>query len=103
MDTPVKSVHRNWIGGEWVQSVSMLTCDAAPNRIAAAVHERMPVILADEDARRAWLDPKLDAEGALALCGALSASRLTARAANPALNKPDPESEGPQLLAASQV
>ncbi len=40
------------INGEWVHSVSLLTCDASPNRIAAAVHDRMPVILADEDARR---------------------------------------------------
>jgi putative SOS response-associated peptidase YedK len=88
------------IGGEWVHSVSMLTCDAAPNKIAAAVHGRMPVILADEEARRAWLDPKLDAEDALALCEALPASRLTVRPVSPAVNKPDPESEGPQLLLA---
>lgn len=48
----------------------------------------------------AWLDPKLGAEDALSLCEALPASRLTARPVNPALNKPDPEAEGPQLLAA---
>jgi putative SOS response-associated peptidase YedK len=56
------------IAGEWVHSLSMLTCSAASNRVAAAVHDRMPVILADEDARRAWLEPDLDAEDALALC-----------------------------------
>jgi putative SOS response-associated peptidase YedK len=78
----------------------MLTCDAAPNKVASAVHDRMPVILADEDARRAWLAPGLDAEDALALCEALPASRLTACPANPALNKPDPEKEGPDLLVA---
>ncbi len=88
------------IAGEWVHSVSMLTCPAAPNRVAAAVHDRMPVILADEDARRAWLDPGLDTEDALALCEPLPASRLSARPANPAVNKPDPDSEGPQLLQA---
>lgn len=88
------------INGEWVASVSMLTCDASPNRVAAAVHDRMPVILADEDARRAWLDPKLDAEDALVLCEALPASRLSARPVDSAVNKPDPESEGPQLLLA---
>jgi putative SOS response-associated peptidase YedK len=87
------------IAGEWVHSISLLTCDAAPNRIAAAIHDRMPVILADEAARRAWLDPELDVEDALALCEALPASRLTARPVNPALNKPDPQNEGPQLLA----
>jgi putative SOS response-associated peptidase YedK len=90
------------IAGEWVHSVTMLTCTSAPNRVAAAVHDRMPVILADEHARRAWLDPSLDTEDALALCEPLPASRLSARPANPALNKPDPESEGPQLLLAPQ-
>jgi putative SOS response-associated peptidase YedK len=88
------------IAGEWVYSLSMLTCSAASNRVAAAVHDRMPVILADEDSRRAWLEPDLDAEDALALCEPLPASRLRARPANPAVNKPDPDSEGPQLLRA---
>jgi putative SOS response-associated peptidase YedK len=88
------------IDGEWVQSVALLTCDAAPNRVAAAIHDRMPVILADEAARRAWLDDRLDAEEALALCGALDESRLSATPANPAVNKPDPDSEGPDLLRA---
>jgi putative SOS response-associated peptidase YedK len=89
------------IAGEWVQSVSLLTCDSAPNRVAAAIHGRMPVILADRDAQQAWLDPALGAEDALALCGALSASRLAARPANPAVNKAGQlDLEGPQLLAA---
>ena len=87
------------IAGEWVHSVSLLTCDSALNKVASAVHDRMPVILADEDARHAWLDPKLDAEDALALCEALPASRLSARPVRPALNKPDPENESPELLA----
>ena len=88
------------IAGEWIHSVSTLTCPAAPNRVAAAVHDRMPVILADEEARRAWLDPSLDTDDALALCEPLPANRLTARPANPAVNKPDPDNEGPQLLRA---
>jgi putative SOS response-associated peptidase YedK len=88
------------VGGEWVHSVALLTCDASPNPVAAAIHDRMPVILADEDSRRAWLDQRLDAQDALALCGPLPASRLTARPANPALNRPDPEAEGPELLVA---
>lgn len=85
------------IGGEWVQSVTMLTCDSAPNRVAAAIHDRMPVILADEDARRAWLDPGLGAQDALALCRALPTARLSARPANPALNRPG-LLDGPELL-----
>jgi len=86
------------IGGTWISSVSLLTCDAAPNRIAAAIHDRMPVILADRDVQRAWLDPSLGAEEALALCGPLGESRLSATPANPALNKPAEVPEGPELL-----
>jgi putative SOS response-associated peptidase YedK len=89
------------IDGEWIASVALLTCEAAPNRVAAAIHDRMPVILADSDAQQAWLDPALGAEDVLALCGALPASRLSARPANPAVNKAgDREAEGPELLLA---
>ncbi len=70
-----------------MHSVTLLTCDSAPNRIAAPIHDRMPVILADRDAQQAWLDPALGAEEALAVCGALATERLSARAANPAVNK----------------
>jgi putative SOS response-associated peptidase YedK len=87
------------IEGEWIRSITLLTCDAAPNRIAAPIHDRMPVILADAGAQRAWLDPSLGAEEALALCGALPTGRLSAQAANPAVNKAGGE-EGPQLLLA---
>ena len=88
------------IDGEWVQSVTLLTCDSASNRVAAAIHDRMPVILADPAAQRAWLDHSLDAEEALALCGPLAESRLSAAPANPALNKPGVAEEGPELLLA---
>jgi putative SOS response-associated peptidase YedK len=87
------------VEGEWVQSVALLTCDAAPNRIAAAVHDRMPVVLADEEAQRAWLDPAVGAEEALQLCGPLPEGRLSATPANPAVNKVG-DSEGPELLRA---
>ncbi|HTA37356.1 MAG TPA: SOS response-associated peptidase [Solirubrobacteraceae bacterium] len=88
------------IDGEWIESVVLLTCDSASNRVAAAIHDRMPVVLADRDAQRAWLDADLDAEEALALCGPLAQSRLTATPANPALNKPGAAAEGPELLRA---
>jgi putative SOS response-associated peptidase YedK len=88
------------IDGEWVESVTLLTCDSKPNRVASAIHDRMPVILADSDAQRAWLDPSLGTDDALALCGALPSARLSARPANPALNRPDPDAEGPELLSA---
>lgn len=84
------------IDGKHIESITLLTCDASPNRVAAAVHDRMPVILADTEAQRAWLDPRLDAEDALALCGALPAERLSARPANPAVNRAGVE--GPELI-----
>ena len=86
------------IKGEWIESVSLLTCDSAPNPVASAIHDRMPVILADTEARRAWLDPALDAAEALELCGPLPTARLSASPANPAVNKVDPDHEGPELL-----
>ncbi len=88
------------VDGEWLHSVSLLTCDSAANPVAAAIHDRMPVILADREAQLAWLDSSLDAEEALALCGPLPAERLQATPANPAVNKADPEAEGPELLVA---
>lgn len=88
------------IDGEWIASVSLLTCDAAPNRIAAPIHDRMPVILADAEAQQAWLDPALGAEEALALCGPLPTERLSAQAANPKVNKAGVEEGGAQLLVA---
>jgi putative SOS response-associated peptidase YedK len=87
------------IDEEWVHSVTLLTCDSAPNRIAAPIHDRMPVILADRDAQQAWLDPALGAEEALAVCAPLPTERLSARAANPAVNKTG-AAEGPELLYA---
>ena len=88
------------IAGEWIHSITMLTCDSAPNRIAATIHDRMPVILADREAQQAWLDPALGAREALALCGALPAERLSAHAANPAVNRVLDAVEGPELLHA---
>lgn len=88
------------IDGEWIASVALLTCDATPNRVAAAIHGRMPVVLADREAQLAWLDPGLDAKEALSLCGALPEARVSARPANPAVNKVVEGVEGPELLRA---
>jgi putative SOS response-associated peptidase YedK len=87
------------IEGQRVESVTLLTCDSAPNLLAASIHSRMPVILADRELQQAWLDPTLNTEDVLALCRALPADRLSAKAANPAVNKPG-ISEGPELLGA---
>jgi putative SOS response-associated peptidase YedK len=86
------------VQGQHVESVALLTCDASSNRVAAAVHDRMPVILADAEARRAWLDPMLDAQNVLALCGPLPQQRLSASPANPAVNKAGVE--GPEMIVA---
>ncbi len=88
------------VQGEWLHSVTLITCDSAPNRVAASIHDRMPAILADEDAQRAWLDPSLDAQDALALCGPLPTERLSARPANPAVNNVRTAVDGPELLVA---
>src|SRR5690606_37048764 len=39
-----------------------------PNELVAPIHDRMPIVL-DRGAWTAWLDPSLDAEGAVALLG----------------------------------
>ncbi len=80
-----------------MQSVTLLTCDAAPNGVAAGIHDRMPVILADREVQNAWLDPTFQVAELLDLCGAVPAGRLSARPANPAVNKPGVP-EGPSLL-----
>jgi len=88
------------VEGDWLHSVVLLTCDSAPNRVAAAIHDRMPVILADAEAQRAWLDPSVGAEEALALCGPVTEARLSAHPANPAVNNVHTAVEGPELLVA---
>jgi putative SOS response-associated peptidase YedK len=84
------------VQGQHVESVVLLTCDSSANRVAAAVHDRMPVILADAEAQRAWLDPSLDTQDVLALCGPLPQQRLSANPANPAVNKAGVD--GPELI-----
>lgn len=85
------------IDGQPVESITMLTCPAAPNRIAAAIHNRMPVILPDRASRQAWLDPSLDGPAALALCGTLPEARLSARPISPQINRAGGP-EDPSLL-----
>jgi putative SOS response-associated peptidase YedK len=88
---------------EWLHSIALLTCDSKTNRVAAGIHDRMPVILADAEAQRAWLDPSLDAEEALALCGPLPEERLSAMPANPAVNNVRTAVDGPELLVAPEA
>lgn len=86
------------LDGERIESATILT--TAPNALVAAVHDRMPVILAGPDAERAWLSPELDALAAKALCVPLAAELMTVTPANPLVNKVGGDvPEGPELLA----
>jgi putative SOS response-associated peptidase YedK len=85
------------IDGQLIESCTMLTCDSSSNRVARAIHDRMPVILADKSAQEAWLDPTVGADEALSLCEPLSEARLTTRPANPAVNKSGMD-DGHELL-----
>jgi putative SOS response-associated peptidase YedK len=75
------------IEGEWIASCALITCPSAQNPVVAAIHDRMPAILADAEAQRAWLDPGIGAEEAHSLCAPLPAERMSARPVNPAVNK----------------
>ena len=86
------------VGGEPVRSATILT--TSPNDVVARLHDRMPVILPGPEAEAAWLSEDVTAAEALALCRPIEAARMSAQAANPAVNKPDPDAEGPHLLAA---
>lgn len=85
------------IDGERVRSATVLT--TTPNAVVSRLHDRMPVILPDREAELAWLSGEVSGEEALALCGPFPAERMAVAAANPAVNKPDPEHEGPHLLS----
>lgn len=86
------------LDGEPIETATILT--TAANAVVAAVHDRMPVILAGPEAEAAWLSPELDAAAAKALCLPLPAERIVAAPANPLLNKAGGD-EGPELLVAA--
>ncbi len=87
------------IDGQWIHSMSILTRDSSSNRTVAAIHDRMPVILADRETQDAWLDPTMRPAELLDLCQPISEQRTTVTAANPEVNKAG--TEGPHLLRAS--
>ena len=61
-----------------VASCTIITCDSSGNRVVSPVHDRMPVILADAERMRAWLDPEISSQEALSLCEPLGAERMSA-------------------------
>jgi putative SOS response-associated peptidase YedK len=90
------------VEGGPVESATIITCDGRSNRIVGPVHDRMPVILADPELWRAWLDPSVSAEEALTLCKPLPAERMSARAASQAVNSVR-SPEGPELLVGAPL
>ncbi|MCB0828365.1 MAG: SOS response-associated peptidase [Solirubrobacterales bacterium] len=88
---------REW-EGEQLTSCTMMTTSA--NEVVEPVHDRMPVILPNPEAEAAWLSGDLDPEEAVSLCVPLEPGRLSAKPANPALNKVGGTKEGPDLLEA---
>ncbi len=70
--------------GAVVPNCAIVTCDANP--LVRPIHARMPVMLADKEAWRAWLDPALDGEAASELLVPFPAERMIAQPANPIMN-----------------
>ena len=88
------------IDGERIETATITTCSVAGNPIAAAIHDRMPAVLADRDTQAAWLSGAVDAAGAVSLCVPLPPGRTHVAPANPRVNRSGLEDEGPDLLAA---
>jgi len=89
------------IEGERIETATIITCSALGNPIAAPVHDRMPVVLADRDVQAAWLSAEFDGPAAFSLCEPLPAARLAVAPANPRMNRSGLDDEGPDLLVAS--
>jgi putative SOS response-associated peptidase YedK len=83
-------------GGAVVRSCAVVTTTA--NELVAPVHDRMPVLLTEQDTWEAWLDPALDADAVAPLLAPLPAGSMEVADANPAMNHPD--HEGPDCLVA---
>jgi putative SOS response-associated peptidase YedK len=91
------TVTRDW-EGETLTSCTIVTTEA--NDVVGRVHDRMPVILPNDDVEQAWLTGELTAEEAVSLCVPLDPDRMEAKPANPVLNKVGGEKEGPDFLEA---
>lgn len=76
------------------EAATILT--TAPNELVARLHDRMPVILDDQQAERAWLEDDLSAGDLPTLCSSLDAVRMRSHPANTETNKAG--TEGPHLL-----
>jgi putative SOS response-associated peptidase YedK len=81
------------IGGEEILSAAIIVGE--PNPLAAAVHDRMPVILDPTDYDR-WLDRDTDVEELRAMLKPYPAERMRAEAVNRAVNSV--KNDGPECI-----
>lgn len=80
--------------GEAVRTFSLITTEA--NAVVARIHDRMPVMLIDEAARDAWLDPDTPIADLRALLGPAPDDALAPRRVSRAVS--NARNEGPGLL-----
>jgi putative SOS response-associated peptidase YedK len=71
------------IGDQAVDSCSIITCSSRPNPLVAKVHDRMPVILTEDNEFRAWLSGDLALRDVVSMCTALPADRMGVEARDP--------------------
>lgn len=82
-------------GDSVLRTCTIVTTEA--NRTLADIHPRMPVMLADDDAERAWLDHATPADALHELLVALPDAAVARRAVGPAVS--DARYDGPDCLA----
>ena len=71
--------------GLWTNGTcTIVTCEA--NDVARPIHNRMPVVMADQAAWDAWLNPGLDGEAVSELLVPLAPALLRVGPANPVMN-----------------
>jgi len=91
--------------GEAEPTTTFTILTTSPNELVAHIHDRMPVILPDEDAMAAWLRPDADPRSLHALCRPVDDRYLVARAVTSRVNsvanddpacleEEDPETQG---------
>jgi len=81
---------------ERIATCTIITTQA--NATVRHIHDRMPVILPDDESRATWLDRDLDYDGVRDVLRPLDDGLLTATPANPLVN--NVANEGPELLVA---
>jgi putative SOS response-associated peptidase YedK len=84
-----------WQDAEGNQLYSYAVITTTPNDLVASIHNRMPVILRQED-EGAWLDKESDPAQLLALLTAYPADKMEAYPVSRALNSP--ANEGAELM-----